>query len=219
MEDHRSRRRRLRATLDSRLHHNAPAEIVLGLTAALADEWTEDSDRFLNRPSSWATSVTPLFNAGWKRAGAEWGTVEIVSPDGQAGAFIDMRRNSAVTLWAGPAGWGTRAEATFTSGTPPHLIAAASAALVDTAPVIRTRRRIHPRVEHLVQLTPVDPDPPRAAPAPTPLDVRRIAVTAALQRTSLSRNGTIRARISTSPSVPAPPRPVAATPLLPRPHR
>ncbi|EOY45733.1 DUF317 domain-containing protein [Streptomyces anthocyanicus] len=201
-------------------NHNTPAEIVLGLTAALADDWSEDSDRFLDRPSFyWAAGVTPLFNAGWKREAAEYGTVEIVSPDGQAGAVIDMRRNRTVTLWAGPAGWGTRAEATFTSDTPPHLIAATAAALVDPAPVVRTRRMIHPKVEHLVQLTPLELAPPRAARAPTPLDVRRIAVTAALQRTSLSRNGTIQARISTSPPVPTPVRTAAATPLLPRPHR
>ncbi|MFJ9468724.1 DUF317 domain-containing protein [Streptomyces caniferus] len=181
-------------------NHVTPAEIVAGLTTALAHDYAEadtyDSNgRFLANPSLyWADAVRPLTNAGWKRGVPTTpGTVEIVAPDGQAGAVIDRRSygpdDEAVTMWAGPPGWGTRAEAVFSTGTPSHLIAATAAVMADSAPVIRERHQIDRRMEHLVTLTPAAPAAP-AAPtagplasrAPTPLDVRRTAVTQAVHR-------------------------------------
>lgn len=174
-------------------NHVTPAEIVAGLTGALARDYAEtdpydDEARFLNRTSMhWADAVRPLTDAGWTYDGtAERGTVEIVAPDQQAGALIDNRLSDrvdqTVQLWAGPPGWGTRAEATFTARTPSHLIAATAAAMTDPAPVVRERHTVHRTMEHLVTLTPVDPPAPAAPRLPTPLDVRRTAVTQAVER-------------------------------------
>ncbi|WP_405848478.1 DUF317 domain-containing protein [Streptomyces sp. NBC_01518] len=173
-------------------NHVTPAEIVAGLTTALAHDYAEadayeGNGRFLANPSLyWADAVRPLTEAGWRRAAAERGTVEIVAPDGQAGVLIDNRRSSwddeTVTLWAGPPGWGTRAEAVFTARTPSHLIAATAAAMTDPAPVIRERHQLAREVQHLVTLTPVGPTVPQISRAPTPLDVRRTAVTQAVHR-------------------------------------
>ncbi|SBU92110.1 protein of unknown function (DUF317) [Streptomyces sp. Ncost-T6T-1] len=174
-------------------NHVTPAEIVAGLTTALAHDYAEadayDSNgRFLANPSMyWADAVLPLTDAGWKRGVPDKpGTVEIVAPDGQAGVVIDRRSygpdDETVTLWAGPPGWGTRAEAVFTARTPSHLIAATAAAMADPAPVVRERHQIHREVAHLVSLTPVAPSTPQVPRAPTPLDVRRTAVTQAVHR-------------------------------------
>ncbi len=174
-------------------NHVTPAEIVAGLTTALAHDYAgadayDGNGRFLANPSyRWADAVQPLTNAGWRRKAAERGTVEIVAPDGQAGVLIDNRLSGwddeTVTLWAGPPGWGTRAEAVFTARTPTHLIAATAAVMVSSAPVIRERHQIDQRMEHLVTLTPVaqvaDPQVPCT---PTPLDVRRTAVVQAVHR-------------------------------------
>ncbi|GAV38248.1 DUF317 domain-containing protein [Streptomyces acidiscabies] len=180
-------------------NHVAPAEIVAGLTNALAQDYAasdpdEGNGRFLAHPSMyWADAARPLTDAGWTRSGAaERGTVEIIAPDGQAGILIDRRRSGwddeVFTLWSGPPGWGTRAEATFTARTPSHLIAATAAAMTDPTPVIRVRRHLDPQLRDLATLTPVRPadtqvplalQVPRA---PTPLDVRRTAVTRAVHR-------------------------------------
>ncbi|MEW1660602.1 DUF317 domain-containing protein [Streptomyces sp. NPDC093707] len=174
-------------------NHVTPAEIVAGLTTALAHDYAEadvyDSNaRFLANPSlHWADAVRPLTDAGWTRdGGAKRGTVEITAPEGHAGVRIDNRLSGSddetVTLWAGPPGWGTRAEAVFTARTPSHLIAATAAVMADPAPVMRERHQIDRKVEKLVTFTPVGQTAPRAPRAPTPLDVRRTAVTQAVQR-------------------------------------
>jgi hypothetical protein len=173
-------------------NHVTPAELVAGLTGALARDYAEadpaDGDaRFLNRPSMyWADTVRPLLDAGWEHGAAEHGTVEILAPDQQAGVLIDRRlsgwNDQTVELWAGPPGWGTRAEAIFTARTPSHLIAATAAVMADPAPVIRERHAIDRAMEHLVTLTPVHPPAPVAPRAPTPLDVRRTAVAQAVHR-------------------------------------
>ncbi|MCX5314752.1 DUF317 domain-containing protein [Streptomyces sp. NBC_00154] len=174
-------------------NHVTPAEIVAGLITALAHDYAEadaydGNGRFLASPSLyWADAVRPLTDAGWTRdGGAERGTVEIIAPDGQAGVLIDNRLSGwddeTVTLWAGPPGWGTRAEAVFTARTPSHLIAATAAAMTDPAPVIRERHQLDRKMENLVTLTPVGPTAPQVPRAPTPLDVRRTSVTQAVQR-------------------------------------
>jgi hypothetical protein len=173
-------------------NHVTPAEIVAGLTTALANDYAEadpyeGNGRFLANPSLyWADAVRPLTEAGWRREAAERGTVEIVAPDGQAGVLIDNRLSTwddeTVTLWAGPPGWRTRAEAVFTARTPSHLIAATAAAMTDPAQVIRERHQLPREVQHLVTLTPVGPAVPQISRTPTPLDVRRTAVTQAVHR-------------------------------------
>ncbi|WP_217570591.1 DUF317 domain-containing protein [Streptomyces sp. GbtcB7] len=187
----------------ARINQNTPPEIVEGLTRALAAEWDADSDSFLTRPSaSWSDAVQPLLDAGWDREPLSRGMVEIVSPDGLAGASIDVVSTGpdaeAVTLWAGPPGWGTRAEATFTARTPKHLIAATAAALADPTPVLRYEASLHPRLASLVRLAPVEP--PRPA-TPTPLDVQRAA--AARRPAATPARNVRRWTTSTPPPAPA----------------
>lgn len=178
-------------------NHVTPAEMVAGLTTALAHDYAEadayeSNGRFLANPSIyWTDAVRPLMDAGWKRGVPNSpGTVEIVAPDGQAGAVIDRRSygsdDEAVTLWAGPPGWGTRAEAVFTARTPSHLIAATAAVMAESAPVVRERHQIDRRMQHLVTMTSVASVTrivdAQVSRAPTPLDVRRTAVTQAVHR-------------------------------------
>ncbi|MFF8447724.1 DUF317 domain-containing protein [Streptomyces leeuwenhoekii] len=196
----------------ARINQNTPPEIVEGLTRALAEEWDEDSDTFLASPSPyWTDGVRPLLDAGWTRNPPRNGVVEIVSPDGLAGASINVVYDApdaeTVTLWAGPPGWATRAEAVFTARTPSHLIAATAAALADPTPVIRSTTSLHPRLAELAQLTPVQP--PRPA-VPTPLDLQRAA--AARRPTSPPARSTHRWTTSTPP----PPPHTAARPGLHR---
>ncbi|MFE7623044.1 DUF317 domain-containing protein [Streptomyces sp. NPDC057509] len=173
-------------------NHLVAPEIVAGLTAALARDYAEsdtheDDARFLERPSMyWRDALQPLLDAGWRRGVGELGVVEIIAPDEQAGAMLDRRfigkDEDAVTFWSGPPGWGTRAEAVFTAGTPSHLIAATAAAMTITAPVVRERHMLNEGLKNLVTITPVTPRAPRPHAAPTPLDVRRTAVTEAVNR-------------------------------------
>ncbi|MCC9706021.1 DUF317 domain-containing protein [Streptomyces sp. MNU76] len=157
----------------ARINQNTPPEIVEGLTRALAAEWDEDSDSFLtSRSVYWTDAVQPLLDAGWERKPLSRGLVEIVSPDGRAGASIDVVSAGSdaetVTLWAGPPGWGTRAEATFTARTPKHLIAATAAALADPTPVLRYKGVLDEDLARLARLTPsCRPGPPRR-PAGSP---------------------------------------------------
>ncbi|MBV9023014.1 MAG: DUF317 domain-containing protein [Streptomycetaceae bacterium] len=192
-------------------NHTMPAEIVAGLTTTLAHDYADGNDRFLAAPSLyWTDGIQPLTDAGWTHAAAERDTVEITAPDSQAGVLIDRRLcdpdEETWTLWAGPPSWGTRAEATFTARTPAHLIAATAAAMADPAPVIRTRRQIHRDVAHLVRLTPLEPAE-RADTAdtavPTPLEVRRTAVTAALARAARGQHTDLRVRAGQG-SIPGP---------------
>jgi hypothetical protein len=228
---------RWRATFN----HVMPAEIVAGLTTALARDYA-DADRhdprFLAAPSPyWREAARPFLDAGWAvdRA-AEPGIAQITAPHGHAGIVIDhrpgTRDDETVVLWAGPPGWGTRAEAVFTAGTPTHLITATAAAMLSPAPVTRERHTIHPRMEHLVTLTPVGPPAPPAPRAPTPLDVRRTAVTQALQRAARAPESAAGPRVqaararTTRPVAPAGPvtppasqPPAAQGPQPPRPGR
>lgn len=213
----------------ARFNQNFPPEITAGFTNALAHDWEPDGQRFLARPSVyWADSVEPLLDAGWERLRvSEPGTVGLRAPDGEAGAWIDTRsygrEDETVVLWAGPEGYLTRAEATFTSDTPSHLIAATAAtattatatALNDPHPVVRERHMIHRDVEHLVRLEPVSARAQPRTSAPTPLDAKHAAVSAALlraaheqpvaRRAQAARIRTThpRARPSTTPATPA----------------
>nr|WP_268221023.1 DUF317 domain-containing protein [Streptomyces sp. EMB24] len=68
-------------------NHVTPAEIVAGLTTALAHDYAEadaydGNGRFLAHPSVyWADAVRPLTDAGWTRGVPDSpGTIEIVAP-------------------------------------------------------------------------------------------------------------------------------------------
>ncbi|MFF3372058.1 DUF317 domain-containing protein [Streptomyces sp. NPDC002680] len=187
----------------ARINQNTPPEIAEGLTRALAAEWDEDTDSFLvSRSLYWSDAVRPLLDAGWNRKPVSRGTVEIVSPDGLAGASIDVVSTGpdaeVVTLWAGPPGWGTRAEATFTARTPKHLIAATAAALADPTPLLRYKDSLKPQLAKLAQLTPVAPS---RHPVPTPLDIQRAA--AARRPAGISARSVCRWTTASPPPAPA----------------
>lgn len=140
--------------------------------------------------------------------------MELQAPDGQAGAWIDTRsygrEDETVVLWAGPEGYLTRAEATFSSDTPSHLIAATATALNDPTPIVRERHMIHRDVEHLVRLEPVTARAQPRTGAPTPLDAKHAAVTAALHRAAHSEPGARRAQAARIRTTHPRPRPSAA---------
>jgi hypothetical protein len=166
-------------------NHATPPEAIAGLTKALVVDYETGRDAFLDPPSPyWPPAALPLLGAGWTRGTARNGTTEILAPDNMAGLLINQRAvdpdDEVYTLWAGPVGY-TRSQITFTALTPSHLVAATAAAFSDPRPVVRERHFIHPSVEHAVHLEPVSPAPERPA-TPTPLDVRRASVSAALQR-------------------------------------
>ncbi|MFE3380392.1 hypothetical protein [Streptomyces anulatus] len=77
-------------------------------------------------------------------------TIDVVNSDPAA---------DAVTLWAGPPGWGTRAEFVFSARTPKHLIAATAAEFVSPAPVVREARNFPRRLAQLATLVPVPQAP------------------------------------------------------------
>ncbi|MEU1906575.1 DUF317 domain-containing protein [Streptomyces hygroscopicus] len=203
-------------------NQNTPAEIVAGLTTALAQDYLDGNGRFLAGPSRHrADGFRPLIEAGWRRSASEPGTIAITAPDKQAGLLIDNRRyapdDDVWTLWAGPPGWGTRAEGTFTTGTPTHLIAATAAAMADPAPLIRCRHQIPRECQGLVQLSPVIPPSP---PVPTPLDVRRTAVAQALDRATRTQAAGRRALAAhTRTTLPHPAIKPDHPPTAPRPNR
>ncbi|MER5183263.1 DUF317 domain-containing protein [Streptomyces sp. NPDC002896] len=202
-------------------NHATPPEIVAGLTSALVRDYGTGEEAFLARPSqSWRHAAQPLLDAGWTRQAAEYGTVEIVAPDQLAGLSVDVRDHGpdseAYTFWAGPPGWGTRAEITLTARTPDHLVVATAAALVDPRPVLRERQHIHRDVEHAVQLEPVEAVGPATA-VPTPQDVRRTAVSAAMARaeqasSSIRRVSAARSRSAPRTTMDLPATTTAATP-------
>jgi hypothetical protein len=219
-------------------NHVTPAEIVAGLTTALARDYagtdtTQDKPGFLTAPSPhWRDTARPFVEAGWTFDGsAEPRTIELLAPDRQAGLLIDNRLSGSddetVLVWAGPPCWDTRAEVAFTARTPTHLITATAAAMLDPTPVIRERHMLHPRVEHLVTLTPVEPPALPAPRAPTPLDVRRTAVAQALHRAARDPESAIAQRVQAArartaqPAAPAGPGapPASQPPYGPRPPR
>ncbi|MFJ2592270.1 DUF317 domain-containing protein [Streptomyces erythrochromogenes] len=188
------------------VNQNTPPELVAALTTALAQDWADGQDRFLAAPSPyWRDGVSPLIASGWKHEAAERGTVELTAPDGNAGAYINRTRRDledGTQLWAGPAGWDTRAEITFTPRTPSHLIAATAAAFTDPTPAARWRETLHPKLAARAQLTPVIPPRP---PVPTPRDLRpRLGVRPPVPIGSIPRWST-----ATTPSAALPARPAA----------
>ncbi|MGV9937781.1 hypothetical protein ACWDY4_46180 [Streptomyces olivaceoviridis] len=63
----------------ARINQNTPPEIV------------EGSDTFLTKTSPhWTDGVRPLLDAGWTSSPPRRGLLDIISPDGLAGASIDV---------------------------------------------------------------------------------------------------------------------------------
>lgn len=210
-------------------NHNTPPEVIGALTEALVHDYAAGKDAFLQAPRSWdQATIRPLLDAAWTLAPHRWSPatasrerLDLVSPDRMAGLRVDRSAapgEDRYVLWASAPGWtGTRI--TFTAGTPSHLVAATAAAFCSPLPLVRQRHSIHPSVEQAVRLEPIPPAR-RVPSTPTPLEVRRIAVTAALQRAQRApgdrndpRAAAARARstgLRTSSSTPAASRPATA---------
>lgn len=174
-------------------NHATPPEIIAGLTSALVRDYDAGEEAFLAHPTRpWHDLAEPLFDAGWTRQADRHGIIEIVAPDGLAGLSVDPLGHDpddeSFTFWAGPPGWLTRAEITFTALTPDHLVLAMATAMVDPQPVVREWQHIHHAVKDIVHLEKAGPVP-HAVPVPTPRDVRDAAVTAALDRVGLRARG------------------------------
>ncbi|MFF7547665.1 DUF317 domain-containing protein [Streptomyces canus] len=88
-------------------------------------------------------------------------------PDPQTELHSDMHR---WLLWGRQDGYDSRWYASFTSRTPRNLIAATTARLADTTPVLRYAPEVPSRNRDAARIAPVTP------PVPTPLDVLRAAV-------------------------------------------
>ncbi|MFI8105169.1 DUF317 domain-containing protein [Streptomyces sp. NPDC086023] len=115
-----------------------PVEIVAGLTDALIRP----------EPKIPALSVADILTArGWQHTTDEAGTQTLLSPDGTAQAELRVSPSIGVTGWQftaasrhdefGPRGLLWRAD--FRETTPPHLLAAFTAAVCHPAPVLRAR--------------------------------------------------------------------------------
>lgn len=155
-----------------------PVEAVTAFTTGLAADYTAEHDGphgqpFLYAPFGATPGWYPLSQAGW-RSTAGTSEASFHAPDGQA--ELTCRRGPlsyAGEMGPGPYAWhltiGTsrvQTSATFTSGTPTHLIAAFTTALADPAPVIRNRHSLPLR--HLSHLTVRPVEPAAALPEPRP---------------------------------------------------
>ncbi|MGW7517776.1 DUF317 domain-containing protein [Streptomyces sp. NPDC054796] len=164
-----------------------PSEVVAAVTGVLAREWNTDDDPLFHPPPVTSShGLGPLRAAGWKERGEDRDIVDLLAPDGQAGAWADprsqlyRREDETLTLWAGPKGRFTRAEARFTPHVPNHLVAAAAAALADPAPLRRARHTLRHEVAHLVRLEPLEAQARlRSAPPTTRAEAARIRTASA----------------------------------------
>ncbi|GAA4947636.1 DUF317 domain-containing protein [Yinghuangia aomiensis] len=153
-----------------------PAEAVAAFTTALAADLAAEHDGpegrpFLYAPFGATPGWYPLGEAGWHST-ADTHQAQFRSPDGQAELVCNRGALTyAGEMGAGPYAWelnvgsGRIVEtATFTSGTPTHLIAAFTSALTNPTPVIRNRASLARR--HLAHLTVRPVEPAAALPAP-----------------------------------------------------
>ncbi|MFP8941702.1 DUF317 domain-containing protein [Streptomyces fenghuangensis] len=156
-----------------------PTEIVTGFTTALAEKYAQGRDGYLHGNHRVQDGYAPLAAAGWT-VRSSYDHVEVTAPDDQAGLVYRRGRTDHLaelfghreewTLWGGPEGYGPRWYGTHSTHTPASLIAAATSAMADPAPVIRSRAEVPDRCWELVEATPLEPP---ASSVPTPLDVRR----------------------------------------------
>ncbi len=126
----------------------APEEIVHDLLTALAQDYQDDDQRHLTGPRQTVHAYAPLAEAGW-RARFDGRIANITAPDAFARLSFHPRaadireqivtRTEITQAWWLAAGCDTTADwqATFTLGTPTHLLAAVTAAMANPAPVLR----------------------------------------------------------------------------------
>lgn len=123
-----------------------PFEAVAAFTTALALELKAERDDFLWPPQGAAPGWYPLVEAGW-RDDIRRNEATFTAPDGLAQLVTDRgplsyagEMSGGTKAWEFQVGAGRiRDYATFTTGTPKHLIGAFAQALVDPSPVARTR--------------------------------------------------------------------------------
>lgn len=195
---------------------SCPTEFVKAFTTALAAAYEQGPDAYLATPDPESTTrdpflaIVPLIKRGWQIDHPRWGVFAIHSADRLAGLeFATGRLDPEAELTTREARWqmwaGTSIDrpawyATASTNTPVALITAVTECVSDPAPLPRWREDTYSYVQGLAQLTPVLPP---SAPAPTPLDVRRMASRrpAALPAASVPRWST-----TSRPALPGPRR-------------
>ncbi|GHH95450.1 DUF317 domain-containing protein [Streptomyces capillispiralis] len=180
-----------------------PTEFVQAFTTALATAYEQGPDAYLARPVTGIDehdpflAVVPLLKQGWEIDRPRWGVFAVQAPDGLAGMEFttgDLDPEAELTtrdarwqLWAGKSIDRPVWYATASTDTPVALLTAVTRCVADPAPLPRWRQDTLSYIEGMAQLTPIVPPQP---PAPTPLDVRRAAVSrrpAALPAVSVPR--------------------------------
>ncbi len=194
-----------------------PTELVQAFTTALATAYEQGPDAYLARPVTGIDehdpflAVVPLLKQGWEIDRPRWGVFAVQAPDGLAGMEFttgDLDPEAELTtrdarwqLWAGKSIDRPVWYATASTDTPVALLTAVTRCVADPAPLPRWRQDTLSYIEGMAQLTPIVPPQP---PAPTPLDVRRAAVSrrpAALPAVSVPRWST-----TSRPALPGPRR-------------
>lgn len=156
----------------------APPEIVGAFLETLADTLENLPDQLTSSRSPYLVkeATRPLDQAGWNKHIGD--TTTTLTPYGDhaelAGLSIQRRPEpwqdeefepyaETITMWGGPKKSHAHWKAEFTTGTPLHLIAAATRSLITPAPVERNREDLDPAV--LPYLNSSAPPSSRAAAA------------------------------------------------------
>lgn len=156
-------------------------------------------------------AVVPLLQQGWEMGRPRRGVFAVNAPDGLAGMEFttgDLDPEAELTtrdarwqLWAGKSIDRPAWYATASTDTPVALLTVVTQCVSDPAPVPRWRQDTYSYIKGMAQLTPILPPEP---PAPTPLDVQRVAAArrpAALPAPSVPRWST-----TSRPALPGPRR-------------
>ncbi|MEV0188478.1 DUF317 domain-containing protein [Kitasatospora purpeofusca] len=157
---------------------DTPTEIVTAVTTKLADLYRPSEDAWLTErtagPLEW---IAPYAAAGWTAHEVDTGQLTLHSPDTLAKVSYSLRplaredaeqagQDGRYTIGTvSRTGWYGR----FSSGTPSRILDAASAAMLDPAPIPRYRSELGPYSRRTASITPITP------PAPTPADLQRAA--------------------------------------------
>ncbi|MFI8308729.1 DUF317 domain-containing protein [Streptomyces sp. NPDC085927] len=189
-----------------------PTEFVRAFTTTLAEAYTQGPDAYLVAPDSSRPdrepflAVAPLIKRGWQLERPRWGALAIQAPDGRAGLEFTTgnldpeteltTREARWQLWAGTSIDRPAWYATASTDTPVALLRAVTESVSDPAPVPRWRKDTYSYVEGMAQLTPILPSAP---PAPTPLDVARVA---SRRPTALPASSVPRWTTSSRPTLP-----------------
>ncbi|MCG6496999.1 DUF317 domain-containing protein [Kitasatospora sp. A2-31] len=157
---------------------DTPTEIVAAVTTQLADLYRPGEDAwFTERTAGPLEWIAPYAAAGWTAHEVDTGQLTLHSPDTLAKVTYSLHalaredaeqagQDGRYTIGTvSRAGWYGR----FSSGTPSRILDAASAAMLDPAPIPRYRSELGPFSRRTASITPITP------PAPTPADLQRAA--------------------------------------------